>query len=180
MTGRSRRFGLKVLKEERELFPHLGPAGQSAPMRFDQTDQPIAFVNRYAMVVTGAVHPVDEERLDVGFEDIQHGIFVDKYLPGVSGNERLSAAGGTRVDAQHLLVWRTIKEESETDWDSESLPLKVRHLEIIEQFDPAGDTPIFSRCRVGEQDRACIARTDKLSIGGLEQVLMLVRQRRSA
>src|SRR5262245_45334751 len=69
-SGRNGRTLLQAAEEPVDLLPQLGSAGQPAPAGPDQPGQPVALVDGHdvALARRPALHAVDEQRLDVGFE----------------------------------------------------------------------------------------------------------------
>src|SRR2546421_7921187 len=56
---------LQAREEPFYLLPDLAPAAQALPVGADETHQPVALIDGDQEVVSGAPHPVDQQRLDV-------------------------------------------------------------------------------------------------------------------
>jgi hypothetical protein len=64
-------------------LPNLGAARKSLPFSSNETNEPVAFIDRDDKVIGRALHSVNEQSLGVRFHFTQHKIACNDLLPAI-------------------------------------------------------------------------------------------------
>src|SRR4051794_40442370 len=179
---RGGRPAVEILVEAADRLPHLTAAGEAAPARADQPDERVAVVDRDEEVLPGAARAIDQQRLDVRHERVQHGVARLELLPRLEGQQRLRRAHRTRVEGADAVRRGVVEEERHVDGQPQLLPQQVVEREAVEPQPALRHQPVVpgaGRLAV-EQQRARPAGAAQLAVAQVEQVPVLGRDRRTA
>src|SRR2546423_4405934 len=175
------RSGMAVPQRQEEaadLFPGLGAPGEPAPVHADQANQPVAVIDRHAVMLADSIDAVDEERLDVRLQLAQDGVLLLDRHPRIETDERLGGPGGARIERHHPAGGAAAKEESEADRDAQGVPPVVVETHVPEHLGAgahAQETSIAAR----EENGAGSAGTLQRAGRRVDEVVVAGRQARA-
>src|SRR5579863_3702229 len=98
---------LEALKKRANLAPDFCPAGKPAPVRADQSDQLVAFVDRNEVILRGRspsdmAHAIDEQGSHIVLHLAQDGIHLHDVSPGIQRKQRFGGPRRARIQGYHF------------------------------------------------------------------------------
>src|SRR5215510_282578 len=73
---------LHLRKKAVDRFPNLGAAGESLPFSANQTNEPVALIDRNDEILRHFLYSIDEQGFGIGSHLLQHRIAFDNLSPG--------------------------------------------------------------------------------------------------
>src|SRR5271156_130790 len=178
-------FGPQLAEEFLDLLPDFRAAAKALPVRANQTNELVAFIDGHDRVDGGPgsawmADAIHQQRFDVRLHLIQRRIFPRNFIPAFERQKRFGSARGARIKRGDSAFRRAMVEKRHVDRNPHGFPLRIRHLEVGKPADAARNAFIFQSCLMAEKNRASFAGANKFSLNRLDQVLMFVRQRDGA
>ena len=154
------------------------PAGDALPARLHHADELVGAVDRHDRVLRRVGHAVDDERLGVGLEGLQHRVLGAQPLPRLEVELALGRAGRARVEPDHAARDGRDHEEREPDRDLERRPLLVGEHEVVEPHRAVADGAELGVARAHRP--AGLAHAQDPPLVEVQQVAVLGRERERA
>ena len=71
-----------MIEELLDLLPNLGPAGETAPVHPNQSNQAIALIDGNDEILGGRANPIDQKGFDVRLHRLQRFVLRYDLFPG--------------------------------------------------------------------------------------------------
>jgi hypothetical protein len=163
-----------------DRFPHILATRKAAPLRANQANQPVAFVDGHDEIFVRLTQPVDEQSLNIIGHPLQRRVLVNNVLPRVNAKMSFGCTCWTGIKGCRLSRIPDAAEESHVDGDREFLPLGVVHYEITQRSDISGNTTITSGRLVAKKNGASLATASNLAGFQLQKMMMAIANIRPA
>src|SRR5215208_5038245 len=132
----------QLLEESPYLLPDFSAAAQAPPVHPDEPYEAVALVHGNQEVLPRPQNPVYQERLHVPLHPFQYRVTLLQLLPGAQLQERFRRPHRAGIERHDPLGGRAVEEERHVHRDSQALPLRVAHLEVLEKEVAVGYEPV--------------------------------------
>src|SRR5579872_347477 len=140
-----------------DRFPHVLAPRKSPPLRANQPNQPVAFVDGHDEIFVWTTQPIHQQSLDIARHLLERRILLHNLPPRIRVHMRLRRASRAGIKRRWLGRIPAAAEERHVDGNRELLPLRVVHREIAQRSNVCGNAPIAPSRLAAEENGAGLA-----------------------
>ena len=159
-------------KKPDTAFSTSGPPEMPAPVGLDQPHERVAAIDRRDREGGRVREPVDDQRLGVGLEVLQHRVEPDQPAPRGEVQLALGRPGRARVHRHHAVGRAAAQEEGQADRQLEAGPELVGQVEALQPQRAHAHRAVRGVARA--QRPAALARAHDLPLVEVEHVAVVV------